>query len=127
MTTLPKVYNYKILKKVDLNSFNLSLKKPWKTKYGYYQMDIEKLVNEKNRNVFFQSPIMNIIKDVYPINNKKAINIEFNKNSDNKQFFEFLTKFDDFIVDYLHLNFENWFSKKLSKSTIKRLYNRKIR
>ena len=89
-------------------------------------MEVSNFTDNENKKIFLQTPIMNICKDLYTFRKKKYLDIQFNHNSDNKQLFEFLNKFDSYLINYLYENFEKWFSKKLHKNTIKRLYNSSI-
>jgi len=119
-----KVLNYKNFDKFDIkNNLKINIQKPEKNKHGIYFMENEYFMDSENNKLFIQTPLMSLKNDsIYEFRNKKYINVEFNNNSDNKALYNFLIKFDNFLINYLHKNFENWFSKSLSLKTIEKLY-----
>jgi len=65
------------------------------------------------------------------INNEPSLkNIELEFTSDSsytKKVYNFLSKFDDFIVDYITSNTEEWFGKKIPNDAICQMYNKFIK
>jgi hypothetical protein len=79
---------------------------------------------ESLESLVIQLPKMKIVT----IGNKN-IELEFleNKSKYNKEVYDFLSELDDFIINFVGSNSEEWFGKKIPLDSIKQMYNKFIK
>ena len=106
-----KVLDYR---QIDLNKVVYS--KPEKVK-GSYVCDIT--YNENN--IFVQSPLMKTHNEIDEINQRTYLELIF--NDENKSFYEFLNKFDEFNIMKIHNNSLEWFNKEFPLDVVEDFYS----
>jgi hypothetical protein len=100
---------------------NVSFSKP--KKQGEYMATKPKYSTDGE--IIIQLPKMKLL-----LENKNNSSIELlftNKNTYSKKVYNFLSKFDDYIIEYIHNNSEEWFGKKIPLDKLDTMYNKMLK
>ena len=108
-----------------IDNYNLDLFSFTKPK-KYNNAMICKIKNDSN-DVLIQFPKMNVT--LFEEKSEDLnLSLEFkNEKGYNKKISDFLSKLDDFIMNYITLNSEDWFGKKIKLSRITQMYNKFVK
>ena len=102
----------------DLDSFIFSKPK----KYKNSEVMVCKIKNKNNEPVLVQFPKM--LVNEY----SKFVELEFiNETGYNKKVYNFLSKLDEFVIEYISTHSEEWFGKKIPLENITQMYTKFIK
>ena len=86
-------------------------------KYKNQEIMAGKIKNRNNENVIVQFPKMKVAE------RDKLVELEFvNQSGYNKKVNAFLSKLDDFVVEYISRESEKWFGKTIPVENVKQMY-----
>ena len=104
-----------LVENYNINNFTFTKPK----KHGDYL--ISKIKNE-NKKFFIQFPKMLVVSE----DNSKKVELEFTSETGySKKVYNFLSELDDYIVDYITQNSQEWFGKNIP--TVNDMYNKFIK
>lgn len=106
-----KVLDYR---HIDLEKINYS--KPEKVK-GSYICNITYNSND----IFVQTPLMTTHNEIEQIDSRTYLELVFNDN--NRPFYEFLNKFDEFNIMKIHKKSSEWFNKEFPLDIVEDFYS----
>lgn len=105
-----------------VGSYNLqSIKLSKPKKYNeYFVSKVKYSLDEEETDLILQFPKMTLSDDP----EEKNISVEFmNNRGYNKEIYNFLSTFDDYIIDSISKKSEEWFGKEIPLKSIKKMYN----
>ena len=99
---------------IDFNKIDYS--KPEKIK-GSYICNI----SYEGNDIFVQTPVMTTHNQIDEIENRTYLELTF--NDENKNFYEFLNKFDEFNIMKIHKKSSDWFNKEFPLDVVEDFYS----
>jgi hypothetical protein len=102
----------------------------------FRQIDLEKVVYSKPEkikgsyvcnityngdDIYVQTPLMNTFNEIEEIDSRTYLELVFNE--DNKPFYNFLNKFDEFNIMKIHKNSQEWFNKEFPLDIVEDFYS----
>lgn len=109
-----------LVESYTLESFSFTKPK----KHGDYLVSKIKYPDSESGNVVVQFPKMTISSDP----TTKAIELEFkNERGYNKKVYDFLSKVDDFVIEKVVANSEDWFGKSIPLEAVNKMYSKFIK
>ena len=106
---------------INLNDDSLSFSKPEKVRNIYYS----KILNN-DKPLFIQTNKLEILSNTKELNDKDP-SIEFKISNHNLDFYDFLNKLDNKLIQKTFQNSKDWFSKEIPLETIDDMYKRLLK
>jgi len=107
----------------ELDSFHFSKPK----KYKNSEIMVCKIKNKNNEPVLVQFPKMTIVQDYRPPGSR-FVELEFiNETGYNKKVYNFLSKIDEHVTEYVHTHSRDWFGKDIPLENLTQMYNKFIK
>ena len=75
-------------------------------------------IKNDSKDILIQFPKMNVFSEEL-----KGVELEFkNEKGYNKKVFDFLSKLDELVIDYITTHSEEWFEKKMKPNHVKKIH-----
>jgi hypothetical protein len=101
-------------------------------KHGEHLICKVKYDEPENPDLVLQLPKMKVVDDFIQSEGTelpKNVSLEFlnNKSKYNKEVYDFLSKLDDYIINFIHKNSLEWFGKEIPLDSLSKMYNKFIK
>jgi hypothetical protein len=101
-------------------------------KHGEYLICKVKYDDSESNQLVVQLPKMKVVDNFIQseeVEVPKNVSLEFinNKSKYNKEVYDFLSKLDDYIINFIHKNSLEWFSKEIPLDFLSKMYNKFIK
>ena len=83
------------------------------------------ILNYKNNKPFLvNTPLMKILETPKVVDNSLELKLQFSVND--KDFFDFISQYDLYNIEYIHQNSNNWFQNSFTRDIVNEFYESRI-